>query len=84
MEKINDKDCECGSQVDCCCNCKCQVLICKHPMNKVEFANGSILDSFGYGCDVRYGDEPDDEKPAIIFSDSKHGLCELHIRNENK
>lgn len=60
---------ECKS---CCCKCKNQVIIYKHPSNTGE-AKGSISEIFGYGCDVlkQMGEG------GIIFSDVIHGECEL-------
>jgi len=52
----------------CCCNCKHQSIIYKHPLNRGE-AKGSILEPMGYVCSGL------DDK---IFMDRKHGMCEEH------
>lgn len=52
----------------CCCKCKHQFKIYKHPWNKGK-AKGSISELFGYGCLAP-------EERTIIFFDKEHGLCE--------
>ena len=62
----------------CCCLCRFQVIVKKHPWNKGK-AKGSILQTMGYGC----GADEDFEAPnRIIFSDSKHGDCEMFTAKE--
>lgn len=57
----------------CCCNCKHQLILHKHPQNK-EFGKGSIEETCGYVCT-----EPElcDSKIGFYF-DKKHGMCEFH------
>ena len=68
------KNCDKGFEGMCCCNCIHQVKIMKHPLNKGE-AKGSILDTFGYGCNA-LGD--------ILFNDRGHGMCEEYESKEPK
>lgn len=68
-------DLESNSKGKCCCNCKNQVKIMKHPWNKNDFANGHITEQIGYGCAAP------ELAPNIIFFDNAHGMCELY---ENK
>lgn len=63
---------------ECCCNCRFQVKLNKHPSNP-EFARGSIMETFGYGCEVfRLMDDGSNEN-QIIFTEAMHGLCEMHV-----
>jgi hypothetical protein len=60
----------------CCCNCRNQIELYKHPWNKVN--KGSIMESTEmYACIVQF--DCDKEYKGIIF-EKKHGMCELHVR----
>lgn len=60
----------------CCCACKNQVEIKKHPWNKSD-GKGRISETMGYGCSCP--DLTDGEKlPQIIFFDENHGMCEMY------
>lgn len=72
-------DCDKGYRTDCCCNCKRQVKINCHPKNDI-IGKGSILNTFGYGCDVFKGMTDGSDDNQIIFYESKHGMCEMHER----
>lgn len=55
----------------CCCNCKYQLELFKHPFNKIH--KGSIMDSTGlFACTFLVSE-------AIIF-ENKHGICEGYIK----
>jgi len=58
----------------CCCTCKFQIEINKHPMNKGN-SNGSISDVFGYGCTTLGLMDKDN---SVIFYETKHGMCEMY------
>jgi hypothetical protein len=59
----------------CCCNCKNQIELFKHPCNKVN--KGSIMESTEmYACIVQF--DCDKEYKGIIF-EKKHGMCEMHV-----
>lgn len=70
MDKCKEKGSYKGK---CCCNCKYQTRIMKHPWNKGE-AQGSILTVFGYAC----GSPLEKETKSVIFFDREHGMCEMH------
>ncbi len=59
----------------CCCNCKHQKPIYRHPGNEWTGV-GNIDEIFGYGCCVF--------DKLIIFNEmaNQHGCCELHEENE--
>lgn len=68
---LNSKN-KCKIQ-ECCCNCKHQRELRKHPSNQ-SFGKGSIMDSCGWVClnpEVT-------ESILAIYSDKEHGLCELY------
>ena len=69
--------CDKGYRGDCCCNCKFQVKINKHPSN-IGFSDGSILETLGYGCEVFKYLEEKDYSNTVIFMNSEHGMCEMH------
>lgn len=74
-------NCDKGFKGLCCCNCKHQVKIRKHPLND-GFANDSITQHLGYGC-ARFDNAPiitGNNDRVIIFSDDKHGMCQLHCK----
>lgn len=58
----------------CCCNCKCQTIITKHPWNKQEQFKGSVMEVIGFGC------SPPDLFPNTTFFEKSHGMCECHSR----
>lgn len=61
---------ESSKEGTCCCNCLRRVEIVKHPWNKGPF-KGSVKEHLGWGCDAL---------GPIVFSDRKHGMCEMYIR----
>lgn len=79
LSKQLPQDCDKGYKGNCCCNCKFQVKINKHPINP-DFAKGSIEETFGYGCEVFRFFEDGSNDNQIIFSKSIHGICEMHFR----
>ena len=71
----------------CCCSCKYQCSIRKHPWNKADFAKGGMSEPIGYGCTVFYVNHQIDKLEGVqregslgnvIFSDRKHGMCEMY------
>lgn len=58
----------------CCCNCKWQTVITKHPWNKQEQFKGSVMEIIGFGC------TPPDLYPNTTFFEKSHGMCECHSR----
>ncbi|QHB38624.1 hypothetical protein filifjonk91_gp007 [Flavobacterium phage vB_FspS_filifjonk9-1] len=79
QDAVISSTCDKGYKGDCCCNCKFQVKINKHPINP-DYAKGSILETFGYGCEVFRFLEDGSNDNQIIFSKSIHGMCEMHVR----
>jgi len=63
---------------ECCCNCKYQLNLMKHPTNS-GFGEGSIMEQCGYVCTNPFDDKSN--AGNAIFSDRKHGSCELHEEN---
>ena len=60
---------------DCCCNCKNQIELFKHPWNKVN--KGAISESTGmYACIVQF--DCDGEQKGVIF-EKQHSFCEMHV-----
>lgn len=57
----------------CCCNCKYQKRVMKHPWNK-GCAKGAISELMGYAC----GSPLYEGSGNVIFFDRKHGMCEMH------
>lgn len=66
------KNCKHGHKGNCCCNCENQVNIHKHPSNNT-IGKGPMSEIMGYGCTM-FSDN-------IVFSESKHGICEEHAPN---
>lgn len=56
----------------CCCKCKHQITLSKHPWN--ELGKGSVLELFGYACIVE--SEMENNRKGT-FSDNEHGECEM-------
>ena len=63
-------------QGDCCCQCKWQVKINKHPWNKKPLFKGSIFDTIAFGCSTP-------ELESIILFENRHGFCEVFTQKEN-
>lgn len=59
----------------CCCNCKHQIELRRHPMNS-GFGEDSIMDKCGWVC---LNPELTEGKSGIYF-DKQHGMCECHVR----
>jgi hypothetical protein len=60
---------------DCCCNCKWQRPVMKHPTNKKHMIwTGSIMHQLAWICALP---EPS-AYPHVYFMDHEHGMCELH------
>lgn len=59
----------------CCCNCKNQIELRRHPMN-TNFGKGSIMEGCGWVC---LAHELTEGKCGIYF-DRQHGMCEFHVR----
>lgn len=62
----------------CCCNCARLLPLNCHPCNS-GFGKGSILKSCGWVCLPTCED-----KPIAIYSESQHGLCEMHKWKKEK
>jgi hypothetical protein len=59
----------------CCCNCRSQLIVKKHPWNSGE-AKGSVLDTLAYACACPEF-ELENGKKTIIYSEEEHGMCEM-------
>lgn len=60
----------------CCCNCKNQIELFKHPWNKIN--KGPISESTNmYACIAQFDC---DKVPKGIIFEKKHGMCEMYIR----
>ena len=71
---MKDK-CEKGYKGMCCCNCKNQIELFKHPWNKVN--RGKVSDSTEmYACIAQF--DCDNVRKGVLF-ESKHGMCEMYI-----
>lgn len=74
---------------DCCCNCKFQTAITKHPGNVIPEHKGKCNELLGYGCAAFFVGHQIMEIPGVdtegeigktnIF-DSEHGICECYVR----
>ena len=73
--KTKDNKCDKGwHDGSCCCNCKHQIELYKHPWNKVN--KGAVTEKTGmYACIVRL--DVDQSNQGIIF-EKQHGFCEMH------
>ena len=63
------KECIVTDLPNCCCECKFQHKVFKHPWNQNEYAKGSILDQMGFICLI-----PGDRGGTFI--DREHSMCE--------
>ena len=57
----------------CCCNCRNQVVLHKHPLNK-DIGKGEISEVMGYVCII-----PMIGQRQGTFFDGKHGMCEMWV-----
>ena len=60
---------------ECCCNCKFQLTLKKHPHNQ-GFGKGYMSENCGYVC-VHPFEDGSNSGNAIYF-EKKHGFCEMH------
>ncbi len=56
-----------------CSNCRYQLELMKHPMNK-DIGHGSIMETMGWVCTNPFEDQSNAGR--AIFFDHKDGLCE--------
>jgi hypothetical protein len=84
MEKCDERGSYRGS---CCCNCKYQTLLCKHPGNKEPLFKGSISEGVAWGCTSFFvahqlakieGVQTQGEIGTTLIFESEHGMCEEH------
>lgn len=75
MYKDYNMNNKCDLDIDeCCCTCKNQIELFKHPWNKIN--KGTCSDTTNmYACIVAHDIEK--TNTAIIF-ENKHGSCELY------
>lgn len=71
-----DKCCKPDWNGRCCCNCKHQAHVMKHPWNKGK-AKGEVTEQMGFACAPP--DFIEDGIRKVIYMDSQHGLCEMHL-----
>lgn len=64
---------------NCCCQCKFNIPIMKHPIN-MDIGKGNMSEQMGYAC---IGFLSLNERIAHFF-DKQHGLCELFIQQDNE
>lgn len=63
-----------GGNGSCCCNCKFQLELSKHPWNKIN--KGNVTESSDmYACIAQHYIE---EKYKGTIFEEKHGMCEFH------
>ena len=75
------KECDKGYKGYCCCNCKQQLELFKHPWNEGKY-KGSISDSTKlYVCTTFHAQ---DKNYKGVLSDREHGMCECHISRSRK
>ncbi len=71
--EAKEPNCDLGYKGQCCCNCKHQIQLRKHPFNS-GFGSGSIMDVCGWVC---LGPELTGGTSGIYF-EKEHGLCEMY------
>jgi len=59
----------------CCCNCKNQLKLMKHPWNN-DFGKGLISEQCGWVCTGKF----DATSTDAIYFDKEHGMCEMYCR----
>jgi hypothetical protein len=64
----------------CCCNCKNQLKLMKHPMN-VVLGEGSITEQLGWVCAAQFEDGSNEGES--YFMDNEHGMCEFYKPKTN-
>ena len=62
-----------NTQGRCCCNCKNQVEIMRHPWNTQVGGRmkGPVTQTAGWGCRADFDGK-------IIFFEDEHSVCEMH------
>lgn len=74
--KTEDNKCDKGwHSGECCCNCKNQIELFKHPWNKINKGACSETTNM-YACIVQH--DCDQTNTGIIF-EKQHGFCEMHV-----
>ena len=72
-----DKKCEKGFSKEygtCCCNCKYQKKLFKHPWNS-NYGKGRISEQMGFVCTVGFSEDGDTE--TTVYYELEHGMCEM-------
>lgn len=84
QEKDIKKCTEKGAWEDggCCCNCRHQLKVMKHPWNNSKRFKGAMSEDTGmFVCAVQMDVEY--SRTAIAF-ERKHGYCEMHTPYKEK
>ena len=63
-------------QGQCCCNCKWQKPLVKHPWNTIPLFKGRISEQIAWVCVTP-------EIECAMVSEDKHGCCEVHDYKES-
>lgn len=72
------ENCDKGHEGMCCCGCKYQLELFKHPWNKEN--KGSISESTGmFVCTIFHN--MDNSYKGIIY-ETGHGMCEMHDKRK--
>lgn len=81
MENNENENCPNGwRDGSCCCNCRYQIELFKHPWNGIN--KGSVTESTDmFACMVQF--DSSKEYKATIF-ENKHGFCEMYIKKTNE
>lgn len=76
-EILGKPKCDKGRHGACCCNCKNQLVVTKHPWNKSRRFKGAASELTGLYVCKAFNDMDKNEFRASSF-ENKHGSCELH------
>lgn len=71
--------CKHGEKGNCCCNCKNQIRLFKHPKNTGIFKGLTTEESGYYSCRL-----PILACNKVIVYSSGHGACELYTSQDKK
>ena len=76
MKNTQVSNCDKGYKNNCCCGCKYQLELFKHPFNNIN--KGKCTESTNmYVCIVEH-DLKRNNKSTLF--ENKHGICEMHVK----
>lgn len=78
---IESARCNMESLGKCCCTCRYNGWISKHPSNQTKEYRGNLSDRVVYACMV-FVAMPDGGNPGVVLKERECGICEEWVERK--